>query len=337
MPVANPAAIKASGGDYTTIQAWEDAMVNNEGVLVGECYGEAFTLVLFDGVAYDASNYPHLTAHAGNEHDGRAHEVSAAGNARIDWSGADNIVKMYDEYIRLSWLEVKGPGNNNRRLVEVGLVGASTAYVHHNILHNNHASTGIQYGISLGDLDPVPYVYRNIIYGMGRSGVETFAAAAGAVCLCNTIYENNVSETAGRAGILTGDIDFAITNNACFDNPVADIGGTAGTLDYNASADTTADDEGANSIANLTTANQFVAPTTTWASTDLLVKAAADIIGEGTTFSAATYPEIDVSIRNGATRATITGAWDIGADQYEAAAPAGQPMMLRATTVPGMR
>jgi len=65
-----------TGETYTTIQAWEDALDAND-QYTGECKAEVFASVTFGSVVYTATEYPHLTAQSGAEHDGRAHEVSA--------------------------------------------------------------------------------------------------------------------------------------------------------------------------------------------------------------------------------------------------------------------
>jgi len=311
-----------TGKDYTTIQAWEDAR-NNTDQNTGYCEAEVFAAVLFSGLTYTATNYPHLTAKLGAEHDGRANEVSAKGNARIESTADSIIINIQDEFIRISWLEVKGPGNLNRHAVSVSVVSTCTICIHHCIIHNNLANAN-PYGINVNDADVASDVYRNMVYGYAY-GVVYLAAANNSVIHCNTLYSH------AAAGEYTGNAATVISNNAAFANASKDFYDITGVMDYNASSDGTADDEGANSIANLTTANQFVNPTTTWAQTDLLHKLGAGIIGEGLDLSAqkATYPEIDVSIRNGATRATITGAWDIGADQYEAAAAVGHPAVRR--------
>ncbi|MBE3120405.1 MAG: hypothetical protein IMZ50_16830 [Candidatus Atribacteria bacterium] len=318
-----------TGKTYSTIAAWEDAQdANPDNQDTGYCEAEALAAVAFAGGTYTATNYPHLTAKLGAEHDGRAHERSGAGNARIEVAAATSPVSIDDEYVRVSWMEVKGPGDN-RYNIGVSCTASYPILVHHCIVHNNNATglfssaSGITENTAGGS-----YIYRNICYGYKSYGIITYGANAIAALLCNTVYCNGYS---GDAGIRDIAAVGSITNNACFAN-TKDFYNTNGVMDYNASSDTTADDEGANSIANLTTANQFVAPTTTWAETDLLHKLGAGIIGEGVDLSGdvATYPEINVSIRNGATRATIGAgvAWDIGADQYVAAAPAGVPMPI---------
>ncbi|KKN70962.1 hypothetical protein LCGC14_0425640 [marine sediment metagenome] len=296
---------------YTTIQAWEDAL-DNAHFHQGECKAEVFTNVTFSGVVYTASEYPHLTARSGAEHDGRAHEVSAAGNARIEVSGLNHVVFMNDERVEVSWLEVKGPGANDRNGILIFQAGNNQ--VRHNIVHNNHANNSFDFGM---DIASIANVYRNLVYGFGIDGIHGFSADGGNI-LQNTIYKCNSLDHAAFGGIRIGDADYVITNNAAFDNLQGDLKDTTGTLDYNGTSDGTGDDEGANGIANLVTADQFVNATTTFADTDLLLKAGADLIDEGATLSVITYPEINVSIDKGATRATITGTWDIGASEFVA-------------------
>jgi len=332
-----------TGETYTTIQAWEDALATDD-QYTGECKAEVFTRVTFSGRAYTATDYPHLTVQSEAEHDGRAHEVSDAGNARIEYVGAAHIIWIRDPWVRVSWLEVKGPGDNNNICIYGNEIGTHTLFIHHNICHNNHANAdSVQSGINFYyyGTQPAAYVYRNIVYGMGIVGIDCPTTDASSIVFCNTVFECNNREFPGNNGIKVGSANWLNKDNASFEigenatdfnNPSA-IG--EGLFDYNASADASAEydqpDNNANSIANLTTADQFVNPTTTWADTDLLLKVGADLIDEGTSFDPATYPEIDVSIDKGATRATIDGTWDIGASEYVSVGepPVGIPILRR--------
>lgn len=311
-----------TGETYTTPALWETNrvpanLVTDGNTYIGRCKGEAFGRISLQGHTTDATHYYELTAKDGAEHDGRAHEVSAAGNARIEFDGPNYpVVYILDEWVRLSWLEIKGPGDNGDKCVKVYGVAASTILIHHNIVHNNDANSDSaeQSGIQSTDADSTDLIYRNIVYGVGRAGIFPQQGAANSAVLCNTCYQCNHGNNSFYGGIRTADTDFEIKNNACFDNSQYDIKGVAGTLDYNATSDTTGDDEGANGIADLVTADQFVNATTTWADTDLLPKAGHGMT-PGTTFSTATYPEIDVSIQG----VTITGTWHIGAGEHVAA------------------
>lgn len=308
---ASPVNIGA-GEVYTTIQSWEDALANDM-YHEGRCKAEAFTLVNFNGVAYTAANYPHLTSVVGAEHDGRAHEVSGAGNARIEYAGASPVLYLLDEYLRISWLEAKGPGNNNVTAFYGLTLAACTIHVHHCLFHNNYANIGGNAsGLRGNDADATFLFYRNTIYGYGNNGIEMQAAAAGSAILCNTSYYCGAAATTTdciRSYVATT----LVQANAAFAGPHGCIADTTGVLDYNATSDGSGDDEGANGIANLVTASQFVNPSIVWATTDLTMKAGAGLINEGTSFNPATYPEIDVPITDRST--TVAGTWDIGADE----------------------
>ncbi|MDK1032663.1 MAG: hypothetical protein QGD94_11695, partial [Planctomycetia bacterium] len=262
-----------AGETYTTIQAWEDALANDM-QHTGECKAEAFTRVEFQGVAYSAVNYPHLTSVDGAEHDGRAHEVSAAGNARIEFVGASHILYILDEYVRVSWLEVKGPGDNANNGYHITAVSACTAHLHHCIIHNNAARVGNGLGIQVLDADATFYGYRNIVYGYSQNLLNALSADASLIA-CNTLFK-------AERGFRSDNYDITIKNNVAVESGANDFNasGVFTDADYNASSDATSNPRyGGNSINNLVTADQFVNPTVTWADTDLTIKAGADLIG----------------------------------------------------------
>ena len=105
-----PLAIEVigTGENYTTIALWEAAL-DNAAQYTGQCKAESFAIATFSGVTYTASNFPHLTSVVGAEHDGRAHEVSGKGNARIESAGGFSFsLSITATYMRTSWLECKG-------------------------------------------------------------------------------------------------------------------------------------------------------------------------------------------------------------------------------------
>ncbi len=297
-----------TGETFTTVQSWEDAL-DAAHAHRGECKAEVFSSVEFNGQTYTSSNFPTLTSVGGAEHDGRAHEVSGAGNARIEFVGfLAAIVRPRDSFIIISWLEIKGPGDNTTDSV---LVADPGNLVHHCILHNNHASTnptqiGWESFISTNTL------YRNSIYGMGGPAIFINNNTE-RIILLNTVYECNLSGSVTDGGIHVDDASSAILEaNGVFDNPNLDLSGIAnGIFTNHATSDATAT-EGTNNLINLTATDQFVNATTTFANTDLLLKAGSDLIGAAeTTYSSATYPEIDESIDNRGV--SVTGIWSIGA------------------------
>ncbi len=297
------------GEDDTTFQGWEDGLDKLD-QYEGQGKAEAFAAVLFDGVAYTVTNYPRLTSVVGSEHDGRAHEVSGAGNTRIESSNDEHLVDLNDDWVRLDWMETRGPIGQAETSIAFNNSAVDTIqYVHHCLVHCNNAGLmASQYGIeTTANADGICNAYRNIVYGTGGRGMLTRAATIGAV-LFNTVYEAQ-----RLTGILAQGASVNVANNAVFDCDTDDFDIQAG--GYNCSSDATAGTIGANNIINKVAANNFVNPTTTWANTDLLIKDnSADIFETGdNTYSSVTYPEIGVPVENRGV--TIPGAFNIGASQ----------------------
>lgn len=308
-----------TGQTYTTRQAWEDSLAGTLlAAEISDCLGEAFTGALqMAGHVTTASFYMECRGKAGFRHDGRRNSVSGLGNARVAHAANAITTDIADEYVRYSWMEQIGPGNNGTDAVFVQAIAGtgSAIYIHHNIIGNDGASTSAaNHGCRVNGTNGNVSVYRNYIFGFGGNGAQGQSAQASAF-YNNTIYGNNRSNTAAgaRAGIRGDDADFTYHNNAVFDNLITNFAENAGTFDY--SATNSASPTGANSIGSLTTANQFENPTTTWASIDLRLKSGSALIGEGSDLSGTGLPEIATSIRGLA----VTGNWDIGADQFVAA------------------
>lgn len=306
-----------TGQTYTTIAAWETAIpadITADKCYTGQCLGEVFSeTVTIDGHTTDSTHYITLMAKDGNEHDGRAHDVSAVGNARVI-KNSGHVVQARDNYCRISWLEAIALAGASHVAATSSVLTAGITYVHHNILHGD--SQGLN-GWYSGDGGSDVYVYRNIIYGVDEEGLDCSWNANASALLQNTIYECNQSNNASYGGLENSGAANLVKGNAVMDNNQADwISSGAGVNDYNCDSDGT-ETEGANTLNNKVSTNQFVNATTTWANTDLLPKAGADILAAGTSFATGTYPEIDESIDNRGV--SITGTWDIGAGQYVAA------------------
>ncbi len=315
---------------YTTPQMWENdipADISADDTYVGQGLGEAHTTIQIQGHITSAANHIEFKAKSGHEHDGRAHEVSGAGNARIEWANALNGFEFNDRFIEASWLELKGPGDQERSGAYVRNINeAGWVTLHHNILHNNNASTKSQMGIRLEDAVITHRAYRNIVYGHGTIGLFLNNAAAGSKAYYNTVWDNNHSDDGARSGIDCRENDWAVEGNAVFDNSQKDFINNTGILDYNADSDGS-HTEGANRLNSLTSTDELTNPTTTFADTDLTIKAGANLIGEGNDPLSGTYtdfPEINYPISDRNTAITVT--WDIGADQIVAAPPAGAIM-----------
>ena len=281
--MAHTETIIAAGGvptGYTTIQTWEDGRDGVlDGIETGECGAEVFAAVTFSGAAADATNYMHLTSGSGFEHDGRAHEVSAAGNARIEINANTIAVTCRDEFTRISWLEFSGPGDYSQPSIWFGTLGAGTLHLNHCIIHNNLANEqAVNAGVILSDADGEFRSYRNIIYGFDLAGIRADAIGANSAIYNNTVYQSEDGATASFAGIRCTDSDGTIKNNFCADNDMDLYLTGAGAVDNNASTDSTGDAD----LDDLTATDEAINPTTTWADTDLLIKAGAILVEDKT-------------------------------------------------------
>jgi hypothetical protein len=311
-----------TAGTHTDITTWEAQLDPSglgepeTGMGLAEEFAESIT---FNGEAPTATNYVKLTADDGTftssaEHDGRSHDVSGAGNARIVATAMAKAIYCRDPFVEISWMEVKGPAARNERgIVMNGGAASDWMRLHHCIFHNDHSGGGTaSTGIYPTDDDMIMAVYRNIVYGYESNGIYNSLLASSSGTYYNTLFENNNGAEANQAGLTAFDTDGVHKYNASFENPSEDYRNLGrGTWDQNASSDATGDDD----VDNLTTANQFANPTTTWASCDLTVKAGADLIGQGTSISDGNFPDIDQSADN---RGVSVSNWDLGACEYVA-------------------
>ena len=315
--MADTSGTIGSGGDYSSVNDWETSISVATDPSIGSMLSgyEETTAVTISGYTPTASNYIELTADDGAEHDGRADEVSSADNARIVVSGANDVVRIFDPNVRISWLEIHGPGNNANKCISVGFTGAGDVLIHHNVIHNNQDNSGANDGIFPQDVTTVFMIYRNIVYGCGRGGITLDSEGSGSECFNNTLYENNHEDNAFLGGFIGNDNDSLIKYNASYDNNVNDFDENNGTYDWNTSSDTSA--SGSNSNNSETATDDLVDPTLTFTSTDLLIKSGSSLIDDSETVSTTGRPQIDESIDNRGV--SITGTWDKGASQFVSA------------------
>jgi hypothetical protein len=298
-----------TGETYTTIQGWENAI---DGVLteaeIGNCKGEAFTEnVDVQGSTTTASYYIEIRGKSGSRHDGRSHDVSAAGNARLSPSSTTgDTITINDEHVRIDWMELKGISGQDDPDLRVDNLGATNEIrIHHNVMHGDllgNTGDGAQEGIRVADLDIIAYVYRNIVYGMKAQGVVVYVGEM--YLYNNTVYacEDDNIRNASDGSIYT----IIFKNNVSFDSGDGDIWyqEDATTTAENLTSDGNGDVPHKNKVAT----NQFINATTTWANTDLRLKSGADAIDIAENLGS----PYDVDIEG----ESVTGTWDSGADEY---------------------
>ena len=116
-----------TGGDYTTLQAWEDAspanLVTSDVVWQGQCFNQEFfsssaTLLTVSGTTTDATRYKELTTYAGASFvDNASVQTNALRYNASNGAGIRNTyawspaVSLNESYFRISKLQISGSAN----------------------------------------------------------------------------------------------------------------------------------------------------------------------------------------------------------------------------------
>jgi len=317
-----------TGQTYTTIGAWETAL--NTGTFTGDrrgrLLGEAFNqAVTFDGGTSSVDAHLIVTANSGDEHDGRANEVSGIGNARNEYTGTGRPFNFGDNYQEFSWLEVYAKGAWGG-----GFRNANTTQgyinIHHNLIHAQGQS--IAFGGIETDQGGHFHIHRNIVYAIGN-GQDCIhiqnSQTNGSYVLYNTCWigYEGVYARADRdadGNYIKNNVSFTVTSS-CYDFD------SEFTLSNNAATDTTGDPAG---LDSLTPSNELTNPTTTYTSTDLTLKDASATIYRYSSDNAysptwtgswdTTFDEIDVPISDRNSTIPTSQNWSLGADELVSSA-----------------
>lgn len=328
----NSKTIGTDARNYSSITTWEAALNGASGGAgndaVGECYNdsdfsESFTI---NDATPDTIT---LTAADGEEHDGTAGTgvrlllvtdyagfwMSLASTKPTSVIGFDIDVNGHDPGVSVFYLDSTGGYTVRRCLVHEADTAGSDLFVFY--LTSGSYSLNLLNTI-VYDIDVASAATKDLI------GVYILSTGSGTINICgNTLYKltNGVGGDdcwglyTNRAG---GTHDIA-------NNIILEVGGAnsdqkvcyvclAGSQRYNMSSDASA--TGTGSLINKTAADQFVS--TTGGSEDLHLKVGADAIGAGVDLGT-TPTGVNIDI-DGYDRDAAAVTWDMGADQYVAAA-----------------
>lgn len=310
--------IKPSGGDYTSLNAWEageQANITGLGPAIAECYSMLdSTAVVINGWTTTASDYIKIYTPTAERHAG----VYTTSKYRMD-VGANTAITINEDFVRVFGLQIyhSNTAVDNRHGIDIS--GTSTSAVIHigyNILRGNNNGGWYDSGVNTtSTATGTVYIYNNIIYDWGRSGSAAYAGicinAFSPTTLDAYIYNNTIQNC--HYGISRLDADIIAVNNLFSASVTADASGTfaAGT-DYNATSRASIGytvTGGGNTHDRLSQTFTFVDGT----NKDFHLQssdAGAKDYGVSDPGSGLFSDDID-----GATR---TGSWDIGADEYTA-------------------
>lgn len=318
------AAYASLNAAFTDIFTDYPDLVTSDVQIVINCAGStADTTVATLNQAFTVSSTQNIVivGNAGATYDATKYHLSPAS---VGYGGSEGCLYIGVSYTEVKNIQVSGWETSTEYQYSTGInIGAAGVSVHHNIVCNPASAqtyyykNGIQ--ITWGNSSSGILVYRNIVYGLKNyrgHGIRS-ENNTGAYIIGNTVYnvhgathDNNTGFNVNYVTMLNniavgcGDQDFLIGANMVSNN-------------YNASSDDTA--TGANSINTATTAD-FV---NVGAGTeDLRLASGADEIDIGTASGSPYNVDIDGT--------TVTGTYDIGADEYEAGSSAsgGQVIIM---------
>ena len=289
--------IKPSGGDYTTLTAWEAA---KQGTLteieVAECYSFGSSglddNLTIDGSITTSSAYMMVTVAAGERHSG----VWDAAKFHLSPSTTGRPITLLDDYAVAEWLQIAANTAAIAIAVQLSNIGNILRYC----LIDGQGSTNNQ-GI-YAPTGSEQYIYSNVIWGSkaGFFGGIRISHANSCYIYNNTLYDNYY-------GVRSNGETQVVKNNACFNN-TTNFTGTADTTNsgYNAT-NSASGAPGSNNIYSLTAANEFVSLTD--GAEDFHLLSTSNLIGVGADLSGVFTDDIDGDTRS---------SWDIGADEYVA-------------------
>jgi len=343
----------AGGGDYSTLQAWEDFADDQTGAdQWAECYDGDLGILLISGwtATPTASLYPKIYAASGNKHDGT--NTAASGAYIVIDGGTRRGIDNEISYLRVEDIQFD---ITNQTLTSYGIYSDNDVDNSNNgryltvdscLFRSAGTSTTTLRGIYYRDEDtaypagPVCIVKNCLFYGQDESNgscIYIYLDSDTSMSSADTMYSEVYYCTGYQFG-LYGVIlksekngsgvptnDCIMTDNVMLGHDTADYGTSLVdgglvniTRTYCVSEDVTADDEGgAGNLISKTPSNNWVA-----VATDHTPKAGGDIIDAGIAVSGIIIDALDTN--------RSTGFEDIGALQITTttAQPAVQTILI---------
>lgn len=321
MPTIVTSSIGSGGGrDYSTLQAWEDAapanLVTDDKIWKGECYNDSefysasATLLTISGITTDSTRYVWLTTASGQSFVDHANKLTNAlyydqtkgVGIRVHNNGytQPTPINIAVQHTRLSKLQIKASETGN------GAPGCVTSSVSNNFMDRcivQSANSAVNYptvgGTGWTVTNSLLISHLTAIF-LGSSSVQVAD-----VRNCTLVATGGSS----RSAWLSYGATIKYTNTAVFNFATifdgVSAGGLSASSNYNATNLTAPTNWGANSLASLTFADQFVNT-----STDFRAKTGADTTAAGTPDASYTGG-VDIVGQTRSTVAPTIGAWEL--------------------------
>ncbi len=192
-----------TGGDYTTLQAWEDAspanLVTADEIWQGQCKNQSFTgsgtLLSVAGSTTDATRYKELTTEAGasfvhnaNVRTNALRYNTANGAAISSTVEYGSVIVSTEGYFRLTGLQVAGTHAGGYRALDIT---GSGSIVNRCILET--ISGGTNAGRQVASLGGGAEVLNSLLVNRASSAADNLIDAAGACTLRNCTIVSTVA------------------------------------------------------------------------------------------------------------------------------------------------
>lgn len=312
--------IKPSGGDYTSLSAWEagqQKVIASGDTEQAECYAMSdTTAVTINGWTTASDAYIRIYTPASERHDGKWN------TAKYRLEVAGTVLTVQEENVRLDGLQVFMTNTASSFLYGIilsGITGVADFRIENCLVRASDEIGANCNGVYLAaaGAGSVVRMKNTAVYGFYSTGDFDAALRGGTANI--TAYLYNCVFVRGNYGVLSNPGVFNCTN--CYagatDHGAYVIGGgSGGTINRTTSASSDATGSaGLQNIAYSTTAGAYFANITV-GSEDFHIGASSALKDVGTDLSAdANYAFTDDI--DGQTR---SGTWDIGADEIVAAA-----------------
>lgn len=238
--------IKSSGGDYSSLNAWEAGeqadLVSADEIAIAECYAfEDTTEVTIAGWTVDSTRYIKIYTPTAERHPGY---WSNSKYRIVPGGGPHQAIDVETSYTQIIGLQVESPDSSSDYKYGIQVSSTVTSVlIEKNIVHMCANSTGSNHGgiqATLSGVNGPTYIKNNLVYEFDNTdgfGMSTASATSDKAY----VYNNTIVDC--DDGLKTGYQDTVAKNNLVYSCPNAYSSEFASGSDYN-STDNNEDMEG---------------------------------------------------------------------------------------------
>lgn len=304
-----------TGGDYTTLQAWEDAapanLVTADQLWQGQCKNQTFSgsavMLTMSGSTSDATRYKELTTEAGASFRDNANAQTNAlrfntsnGAAITSSVTYDFTIIMVEDYCRMSNLQIESTASNSQAIHAGG--GGSG-------LSNRISNCIVESKLGCVQMDGDTSVMVNNLLITRGAAVTRIAKFFTTTTVVNCTFVVPSDKTAATSAITVSYASGAVFENCAFFG-VADVGTTSGVTYTTCYSDDASPPTGCTNVAYDTSTGsgfQNIADATR----DYRIKSTSAMVNTGTTDTIASVDIVGTTRPQGA-------AYDVSAWEFKA-------------------